>query len=130
MQFKQYNDVNVFYEAAYTLLMCHEAQNLIPLGNLIIGKKGEDKSGWRDPVGWFMATVSDTTGVQLVAIRKKGYATSCVAKLSQVILDKGFKKCVLYTDMANPTSNSIYQKIGYQPICDSVMLKFVQHSST
>jgi predicted GNAT family acetyltransferase len=30
------------------------------------------------------------------------------------------------TDLANPTSNSIYQKIGYVPICDSVMLKFTE----
>jgi hypothetical protein len=56
--------------------------------------------------------------------RRKGYATSCVARLSQIILNKGFKKCVLYTDLANPTSNNIYQKIGYNPVCDSVMLKF------
>jgi len=25
---------------------------------------------------------------------------------------------LLYTDLANSTSNSIYQKIGYQPVCD------------
>jgi len=268
--------------------MCHEAQNIIPLGNIIIGKKGEDKTGWRDPINWFMATVSDDNGIQLVAImtpphnitlyardnkidesdiaclisgiadvpvpgvmarndlalyfaqeyclakkmshetsmeqriyeltevnpdiphvgtmrlaeesdmyfipywmeafyssevygkttmniphnaefylariaqkqiyvledqgspvsisgapremqtvcgvgyvytppyfRKKGYATSCVARLSQLLLERGFTRCVLYTDLANPTSNNIYQKIGYHPICDSVMLKFI-----
>ena len=288
MQFKQYTDVNEFYNATHDLLMQHEAQNLIPLGNIIIGKKGEDKSEWRDPANWFMATVSDGASTQLVAVmtpphnitlyarenrideatvscliegiadfpvpgvvakkdmalyfanaycaikglkhevtmeqriyeltevntdiqyvgtmrladesdmyflpywmeafysaetygkttmsipqdgshyldrikqkktyvleddgkpvsiagitrelqkvcgvahvytppyfRKKGYATSCVARLSQMILDRGFTKCVLYTDLANPTSNSIYKKIGYRPICDSVMLKFV-----
>ena len=287
MHFKTYTDVNEFYDATYDLLMCHEAQNLIPLGNIILGKEGKDKSGWRDPANWYMATVSDSDGVQLVAImtpphnitlyakdnkidesavsclidniedvpvpgvmarkdmalhfaesfctakgltfetkmeqriyeltevnpeipymgtmrlveesdmyflpywleafysaeeygkttmnipqdaevyqhriaqkkiyvleeqgkpvsiagitremqsvcgvahvytppyfRRKGYATSCVARLSQIILDRGFTKCVLYTDLANPTSNSIYQKIGYRPICDSGMLKF------
>jgi Predicted acetyltransferase len=56
--------------------------------------------------------------------RGKGYASSCVAQISQIALDKGFKKCVLYTDLLNPTSNSIYQKIGYTAICDSLMLKF------
>jgi hypothetical protein len=61
--------------------------------------------------------------------RKKGYAASCVAQLSQMILNRGFSKCVLYTDLAaNPTSNNIYQKIGYRPICDSVMLKFIPSS--
>lgn len=56
--------------------------------------------------------------------RGKGYASSCVAQLSQMALDKGFTKCILYTDLLNPTSNSIYQKIGYTPVCDSLMLKF------
>jgi len=56
--------------------------------------------------------------------RKKGYATACVAAVSQIGLDKGFTKCVLYTDLANPTSNSIYQKIGYRPICDSLVIDF------
>jgi hypothetical protein len=289
MQFKIFDEVNEFYNATYDLLMCHEAQNLIPLGNTIIGKEGKDKSDWRDPKNWLMAIVSDDNNIQLVAImtpphnitlyardnnideatvaclisgisdvpvpgvmarrdmalyfaqaycsskgmsyeismeqriyeltevnpdiphigtmrlveesdmhflpywleafyiasegfdkqtmripqdaefylsriaqkkiyvleeqgkpvsiagttreiqtvcgvahvytppyfRRKGYATSCVAKLSQMILDRGFTKCVLYTDLANPTSNSIYQKIGYRPICDSVMLKFL-----
>ena len=54
----------------------------------------------------------------------KGYATSCVAQISQIALDKGFTKCVLYTDLLNPTSNSIYQKVGYKPICDSLILQF------
>ncbi|MNP50491.1 FR47-like protein [compost metagenome] len=56
--------------------------------------------------------------------RRKGYATSIVAQLSQLALDKGFTRCVLYTDLANPTSNSIYQKIGYTPVCDSLQLRF------
>jgi len=51
--------------------------------------------------------------------RGKGYASSCVAALSQLQLDSGYQFCVLYTDLANPTSNSIYQKIGYMPVCDS-----------
>ena len=50
--------------------------------------------------------------------RKKGYATSCVAALSQTLLDQGRKYCFLFTDLANPTSNHIYQTIGYQPVCD------------
>jgi Predicted acetyltransferase len=287
MQFKLYTNVNEFYKDTYDILMCHEAQNMIPLGNIIIGHEGKDKTGWRDSANWVMATVSDTNGIQLTAIMTpphnitlyatdniinlnavdclidglkdyeipgviteknlaeyfaekytaqkglsskvamnqriyelttvnpeikqfgnfrllgekdmhffpywleafhaagcygktemsipqneeeyryrlskkklyvledngipvsmagftremqtaigvglvytppyycgKGYATSCVAKLSQLALDKGFTRCVLYTDLANPTSNSIYQKIGYVPVCDSLMLEF------
>ena len=50
--------------------------------------------------------------------RGRGYATSCVARLSQMILDSGNSYAYLFTDLSNPTSNSIYQKIGYRPVCD------------
>lgn len=287
MQYTQYTDVHAFYHVTYPLLMQNEAQNLIPLGNVILGHKGTDRTGWRDPDQWLMATVSDAQGVQLIAMmtppfyitlyapvspvqpqaldclldglagqdipgvttekalaeafaqayaarhgctwkiemsqriytlkkvdpqikqvgkvrlleerdmpffpywmeamkaagnygqtemhipqegaeyqemiarkklyvledqglpvsmagfskemetaigvttvytppyfRNRGYATSCVAQVSQLALDKGFTQCVLYTDLKNPTSNSIYQKIGYRPVCDSLMLRF------
>jgi len=287
MQFRLYTDVHEFYSDTYNVLMRHEAQNMIPLGNIIIGYEGKDKTTWRDPVNWLMATVSDADGIQLTAImtpphnitlyatdniinpkainclidglkdqeipgvttektlaeyfakeytaqkgltfkttmsqriyelkavnpdvkqfgvvrlldekdmhffpywaeafnaancygktemsipqdsksyryrlstkklyvledngipvsmagftremqtaigvayvytppyyRGNGYASSCVAQISQIALDNGFTKCVLYTDLLNPTSNSIYQKIGYTAVCDSLMLKF------
>lgn len=54
--------------------------------------------------------------------RQKGYATRVVELLTEVILKNG-KIATLYTDLANPTSNSIYMKIGYNPHCDSVMYK-------
>ncbi len=49
-------------------------------------------------------------------LRGKGYASACVATLSQSLLDAGYTFCTLFTDLANPTSNSIYQKIGYHRI--------------
>lgn len=287
MQFKLYADVHAFYNDTYDVLMRHEAQNMIALGNIIIGHEGKDKTDWRDPVNWIMAVISDANGILLTAImtpphnitlyatdnkinpkainclidglrdheipgvtteknladyfareytarkgltfkttmsqriyelkqvnpdikqfgvvrlldekdmyffpywseafnaashygktemsipqdaelyhyrlstkklyvledngipvsiagytremhtaigvtfvytppyyRGNGYATSCVAQISQMALDKGFAKCVLYTDLLNPTSNRIYQKIGYTAICDSLMLNF------
>lgn len=288
MEFKTYTDVHEFYRDTYEVLMRHEAQNMILLGNIIIGHEGKDKTDWRDPANWLMITISDAEGIRLTAlmtpphnitlyatdnilnpeavdclidgldgleipgvttekslaeyfakaytlrrgltyhtvmdqriyeltavnpdIRKigtirlldekdmhffpywaeafsaaakygqkqmhipqdtepylyriaskklyilendegvpvsmagytremenaigvafvytppyecrKGYATSVVAQISQLALDTGFTKCVLYTDLANPTSNSIYQKIGYKPVCDSLELRF------
>jgi predicted GNAT family acetyltransferase len=50
--------------------------------------------------------------------RRRGYASSLVAALSQAQLDAGRRFCFLYTDLANPTSNHIYQAIGYEPVCD------------
>jgi hypothetical protein len=293
MLYTRYRDVKVFHRDVFNILLRHEAQNIISLGNVIIGNKGEDKFGWRDPAHWFMATVSDAGGIVLTAVmtpphnltlyatdnannedalaclinaminagvpcpgvtaekslaklfaetyrakqnmgyeirtrqriyeltrvnpeclpnpsshpslsvrltresdmaflpywgeafasecfgtpmviasnaeayhyiinrknrciledggvpvamagisrelvtvcaigpvytppyfRRKGYAAACTAAVSQIGLDKGFKKCVLYTDLANPVSNGIYMKIGYAPICDSLDILF------
>lgn len=287
MRFQQYTDVKAFYRNTCDILMRHETQNVLPLGNLMIGIAGQDREGWRDPANWFMATVSDDTGVRLTALmtpphnltlyatdnrfgdaalacligglrsagvappgvttektlaerfvslytvasglqsrvlvnqriyelvqvnpaipsvgslrlaresdmaflpywfagfqsdcfgkdsniaaiaadaryhagtrklylledggtpvsmakisremqtagcigyvytppyfRGRGYASACVAAVSRRILDAGYRKCTLYTDLANPVSNSIYQKIGYAPICDSLQVAF------
>ena len=287
MVFKLYSDVKPFYQDVYDVLMRHEAQNLVPLGNVIMGNEGGDKAGWRDPVNWFMAAVSDGMGVRLTAVmtppyhltlyatdnqfdgdvlallvegiigtgfsihgvmtenvlaegfaktyaaakgikhrihksqriyelsrvnpnipsvgalrlaqesdmaflpywdagfhtdcfgsappiqdhagdsrlaissgklyiledrgtpvsmakmsremrtvcgvgnvytppyfRGRGYASSCVAAISRLILERGFAKCVLYTDLANLISNGIYQRIGYKPVCDSLDIVF------
>ncbi len=287
MKFRLYNNVHEFYYDTYDLLMRHEAQNNIILGNIINGHEGKDITGWRNPDNWLMATVSDENGIWLTALmtpphnitlyatdniinpealncltdglidhdipgvitektlaecfareytarkgltfkvtmdqriyelkavnpdikkigsvrlldekdmyffpywleafysagtygktemsipqdgevyrsrlstkkhyvlevdgipvsmagytrelqnavgiafvytppyfRGRGYATSCVAQISQMALDRGYTSCVLYTDLLNPTSNSIYQKIGYKAVCDSLMLKF------
>ena len=50
--------------------------------------------------------------------RGRGYASACTAALSQHLLDAGLTFCFLYTDLANPTSNGIYQRLGYYPVCD------------
>ncbi len=288
MHFQQYDDIHRFYRDVFPVLLRHEAQNVIPLGNVILAHEGRDKTGWRDPAHWLMATVTDGAEIVLTAVmtppfnltlyatdnhaaeeaitcllagilkanialpgvtteqglatrfakayttatglhtevqinqriyeltqvnpgiaasgclrpakesdmaflpfwlegfqtdcfatamrvqsdaevyryhiasgklfvleadgmpvsmakinrelvtlcgvgyvytppylRGKGYATACVAALSRLILARGFARCVLYTDLANPTSNSIYQKIGYTPICDSQQLLFL-----
>ncbi|MEM9722323.1 MAG: GNAT family N-acetyltransferase [Bacteroidota bacterium] len=49
--------------------------------------------------------------------RGKGYASTHVATVSQLQLAQGRKFCFLYTDATNPTSNKVYQQIGYQFVC-------------
>jgi len=56
--------------------------------------------------------------------RNKGYASALVAHLAHYILQSGKDFCVLYTDELNPTSNGIYQKIGFKPIGDSIYYRF------
>ena len=53
------------------------------------------------------------------ADRRRGYAGACVAAATQLALDGGARQDMLYTDLANPTSNAIYQRIGYRPVCDA-----------
>ena len=50
--------------------------------------------------------------------RGHGYASACVAVLSQHLLESGRTFCFLFTDLANPTSNHIYAMVGYNPIND------------
>jgi uncharacterized protein len=52
------------------------------------------------------------------AHRNRGHASAAVAALSQQLLDAGWEFCALFADLANPISNSIYQRIGYRPIAD------------
>ena len=51
-------------------------------------------------------------------LRGHGYATACVATLSQQLLNDGYQFCTLFTDLGNPVSNHIYEKIGYTAVAD------------
>lgn len=56
--------------------------------------------------------------------RGNGHASRIVAKLSQKLLNDGKAKCNLFTDLKNPVSNSIYQKIGYKFLGESMHFNF------
>jgi len=58
--------------------------------------------------------------------RNRGYASACVAPLSQLLLDEGYWYCLLFTDLAKPTSNKIYRAVGYEPVCDVDEYAFAQ----
>lgn len=60
--------------------------------------------------------------------RNRGYASALTAAVSQDQLDRGRQFCFLFTDLANPTSNHIYQAIGYRPIRDVDMYRFESRS--
>jgi predicted GNAT family acetyltransferase len=51
--------------------------------------------------------------------RRRGYGTAVTAEATAAALAAGAEHVVLYTDLANPTSNSIYQAIGYRPDHDA-----------
>jgi hypothetical protein len=57
--------------------------------------------------------------------RGRGFGSAVTAAASRHLLDRGARFCFLYTDLANPTSNAIYMRIGYEPVCDSRELAFL-----
>ena len=51
-------------------------------------------------------------------MRGRGYASNLVARACAVELNAGRRYCFLFTDRSNPTSNHIYQEIGFEPVTD------------
>ena len=56
--------------------------------------------------------------------RRHGYAAAATATVSQAARDAGATEVVLFTDLANPTSNALYRRLGYRPVEDHVVLSF------
>jgi predicted GNAT family acetyltransferase len=56
--------------------------------------------------------------------RGHGYGSAITAAVTRWALDAGARHVALFTDLANPTSNSIYRKIGYRPVLDTCELEF------
>jgi predicted GNAT family acetyltransferase len=56
--------------------------------------------------------------------RRRGYGAAVTAACTADALARGADHIVLFTDLANPTSNSIYQRIGYRPIGDYRVVTF------
>jgi predicted GNAT family acetyltransferase len=63
-------------------------------------------------------------------LRGRGYASALVAELSSSLLAGGRRFCFLYTDLANPTSNKIYERIGYVRVCESAEIEFRPQTQT
>ncbi|MFD0653430.1 GNAT family N-acetyltransferase [Streptomyces malaysiensis subsp. malaysiensis] len=78
-------------------------------------------------------TVADMARVALVytppELRGRGYAGAATAAVSRAARDAGVKEILLFTDVANPTSNALYQRLGYRPLEDHLVLSFSSASS-
>jgi ribosomal protein S18 acetylase RimI-like enzyme len=55
--------------------------------------------------------------------RRRGYAAACVHTISKKLTEAGLH-CILYTDLGNPTSNSIYRRMGYRAIAEGIHYRF------
>lgn len=92
---------------------------------------------WEDdgsPVSMASASGETPNGIRIGGVytpperRRRGYATSLTAAVSQDQLDRGRRFCFLFTDLANPTSNRIYQEIGYRAVADVDVYTFDAHA--
>jgi predicted GNAT family acetyltransferase len=61
-------------------------------------------------------------------LRGRGYASALVAQMSQALLDGGRSFCFLFTNLANPTANHIYEEIGYEAVVDMDVYTFTSQS--
>ncbi|WP_326768377.1 GNAT family N-acetyltransferase [Streptomyces sp. NBC_01591] len=54
--------------------------------------------------------------------RGRGYAAAVTAEISRAAREAGAQEVLLFTDLANPTSNGVYQRIGYRPVADRLLI--------
>jgi predicted GNAT family acetyltransferase len=106
------------------------------LGHAVDARLGRDDAGlwlWEvdaEPVSLAGFSGPTTTGIRIGPVytppahRGRGYATALVADLSREMLGRGYRACFLFTDLSNPTSNAIYERIGYRRIADAFEIRF------
>ncbi|GGU47841.1 GNAT family N-acetyltransferase [Lentzea flava] len=76
------------------------------------------------PVAWAAASIPQAGMTRIGPVytppehRRHGYGAAVSAMASQWALDQGAAEVLLFADLTNPISNSIYQRIGYQPLDD------------
>ncbi|MFD9390340.1 GNAT family N-acetyltransferase [Streptomyces sp. NPDC060000] len=58
------------------------------------------------------------------ALRGRGYAGAVTTEVSRAALAAGTPEVLLFTDLSNPTSNGLYQRIGYRPVADFAVYEF------
>lgn len=84
-----------------------------------------------EPVAMAAATpaAAGVTRVQHVytppRLRGHGYAAACVSAVVADRLAAGADHCVLFTDLANPTANAVYQRLGFEPVSEHLEIDFV-----
>jgi GNAT superfamily N-acetyltransferase len=136
--FRQAAPADVLAVAELVRGFCREALREPGEGDFAAGTRDAIAAGryyvWEDEaeVVSMAATAGPTpNGIRIVTVftpperRGRGYASACVGALSQKLLDAGRRYCFLFTDLKNPTSNAIYRKLGYEPVCDLTHVHFL-----
>lgn len=59
-----------------------------------------------------------------VSLRGRGFAGAATAAACEAALRDGASEVVLFTDLGNPTSNGLYQRLGFRPVQDRTVVTF------
>ncbi len=59
-------------------------------------------------------------------LRGRGYAGAVTVAVSRAALAEGATDVVLFANASNPTSNALYQRIGYRPLTDFAVYDFAR----
>ena len=57
-------------------------------------------------------------------LRGRGYGAAVTATVTRAAIDAGADDVVLFTDVTNPTSNALYERLGYRPVQDRSVMEF------
>ncbi|MEU6820407.1 GNAT family N-acetyltransferase [Streptomyces atriruber] len=89
---------------------------------------------WEDPEGTPVALAGATRRIAgqvrvtpvytPAAFRGRGYGGAATVAVTRAALDAGASEVLLFTDLANPTSNGLYRRIGYRPVGDFAQWEF------
>ena len=55
--------------------------------------------------------------------RGRGYGSALVGAVSAAVRARG-TRCILYTDLGNPTANSVYRRLGYRAVAEALRYRF------
>ncbi|MET9918907.1 GNAT family N-acetyltransferase [Streptomyces sp. NPDC006435] len=58
--------------------------------------------------------------------RRRGHAAAVTAESSRAAREAGAQEVLLFTDLANPTSNGVYRRIGYRAVSDRLLISAVE----
>lgn len=68
-------------------------------------------------------TVRVTLAYTPPELRGRGYAAAVTDAAGRAAREAGAAEVVLFADLANPTSNGVYLRIGYEPVADRMLLR-------
>ena len=78
-------------------------------------------AGWAKPAAGLARIGPVYTPPEL---RGRGFGAAVTTAVTQAALDGGAGGVLLFTDLSNPTSNTLYQRLGFAPVTDWIVIRF------